>query len=95
MRIFGRKKENLKGEEPVQIAVIQNTVSSEIFQDILKRNDIPFVCRQQGAGGYLKIVTGGLFSADIIYVSEKNAQEARKLYEAYLETEVSESCGEE
>ncbi len=91
MGFFGKKKENLNKteNEPVFVAAIQNTVSSEIFQDILRKNDIPFICRQQGAGGYIKIVMGSLFTTDTIYVSPENAEKAKRLYEAYLETEVA------
>ena len=47
---WGRKKEAKPDEnEPVLAAVIKNPVTSEIFQDILKENGIPFICRQDGA----------------------------------------------
>ena len=39
-----RKKEEEPDEnEPVLAAVIKNPVTSEIFQDILKENGIPFI----------------------------------------------------
>ncbi len=86
--------EKKSGKEPVLVAVIPDTVSSEIFQDILKENEIPFICRQEGAGGYIKILTGGLLVADSIYVSEENSQRASELYEAYLKTEADVDIGE-
>lgn len=81
------KKRNTEKGEPVMVAAIMNTVSSEIFQDILKNNQIPFICRQQGAGGYLKIVTGGLFSTDCIYVNEEDYSHAKELYDIYIESQ--------
>ncbi len=87
---FRREKAEENRVNPVLVASIQNTVSSEIFQDILKENGIPCICRQEGAGGYLKILTGGLLVVDNIYVDERNLEKARGLYEAYLNTEVSE-----
>lgn len=70
-------------------AVIQDTVSSEIYRDILKENGIPCICRQDGAGGYIKLLTGGLLAPDSIYVNERDLERARELYEVYLKTEVT------
>lgn len=54
-----RKKEEEPDEnEPVLAAVIKNPVTSEIFQDILKENGIPFICRQDGAGRLCKAAFG-------------------------------------
>ena len=90
MCLFKRKdKPEEKTVIPMLVAVIQNTTDSEIFQDILKENDIPFICRQEGAGAYLKILAGGLLVADSIYVEARNFEKASELYEAYLKTEVS------
>ena len=91
MKFFKGFSRNEKKEDtqPVLAAVIQNTVSSEIYQDMLKENGIPFVCRQQGAGGYIKILTGGLFIADSIYVNERDLERAKELYENYIETDES------
>ncbi len=85
-----RKEDKEEFKKPVLAAVIQNTVLSEIYQDMLKENGIPFICRQQGAGGYIKILTGGLFIADNIYVAPENLERAKELYNIYLEAEVSE-----
>lgn len=87
--LFGKNKSGEKSSEPVLAAVIQNTVSSEIYQDMLRENGIPFVCRQQGAGGYIKILTGGLFIADSIYVNERDLERAKELYENYIVTDES------
>ena len=83
-------KEEKTGDEnePVLAAIIKNPVTSEIFQDILKENGIPFICRQEGAGGSLKLLLGAGVVPDDIYVAAKNYEKARGLYEAYLKTEV-------
>lgn len=85
MSFFKRKKENKQEEnEPVVAAIITNPVSSAVFQDMLKENGIPFVCRQQGAGGSVKLLLGGGIVPDYILVSDKNYERARELYEVYL-----------
>ena len=73
MSFFKRKKEEKKDEnEPVVAAIINNPVSSAVFQDMLKENGIPFICRQEGAGGSVKLLLGGGIVPDYILVSAKN-----------------------
>lgn len=82
------KKKAKQPEDGIAFAVsIMNTVTSAIYQDILRENGIPFICRQQGAGGYMKIITGGLLVTDCIYVKESDLEQARALYEVYLNSE--------
>ncbi|MEE1006872.1 MAG: DUF2007 domain-containing protein [Acutalibacteraceae bacterium] len=96
MSFFKRKKEKKQEEnEPVVAAVITNPVSSAVFQDMLKENGIPFVCRQQGAGGSVKLLLGGGIVPDYILVSDKNYERARELYEVYLLNEPEEGDFEE
>ncbi len=96
MSFFKRKKENKKDEnEPVVAAIISNPVSSAVFQDMLKENGIPFVCRQQGAGGSVKLLLGGGIVPDYILVSDKNYERARELYEVYILNEPEEGDFEE
>lgn len=85
MSFFKRKKEEKTDEnEPVVAAIINNPVSSAVFQDMLKENGIPFICRQEGAGGSVKLLLGGGIVPDYIFVSAKNYERARELYEVYL-----------
>lgn len=85
MSFFKRKKEEKKDEnEPVVAAIINNPVSSAVFQDMLKENGIPFICRQEGAGGSVKLLLGGGIVPDYILVSAKNYERAREIYEVYL-----------
>ena len=85
MNFFKRKKEEKTDEnEPVVAAIINNPVSSAVFQDMLKENGIPFICRQEGAGGSVKLLLGGGIVPDYILVSAKNYERARELYEVYL-----------
>ncbi len=81
---MGFFKTRKKVKEPVLVASLANTVSSEIYQEMLRENNIPFICRQEGASGYLKHITGGLFVVDSIYVMEEHYSFAKELYEAYI-----------
>lgn len=86
MGLFKRRK---KTEEPeyVLVATVPDTVASGIFQEILRDNGIPFISRQMGAGGCVKLITGGLLAPDDIYVSPEHSERATELYNAYLKTE--------
>ena len=96
MSFFKRKKEEKQVEnEPVVAAIISNPVSSAVFQEMLKENAIPFVCRQQGAGGSVKLLLGGGIVPDYILVSAKNYERARELYEVYLLNEPEDGTFEE
>ena len=87
MGFFKFKKKNITRDnsDPVVAAVITNTVSSEIYQDILRQNNVRFICRQQGAGGYLKHLIGSATIPDYIYVKSEDYEQARELYETYIQ----------
>lgn len=88
--MFLKKKEKAKKNGPKLVAVIPNTVDSEIYQDLLKTNGIPFICNQLGAGGYIKIVAGSLLVTDRIYVNEEDYEKAKELFDLYIERDNSE-----
>ena len=92
MSLFRRKKEN---EKPVLAAVIRNPVISGIYEDLLRTNQIPYLIRQEGAGGYVKILLGGGIVPDCFYVAPGDLAKARELYTAYLDTEIKEPENEE
>lgn len=88
--MFNFKKRNKKEQErkePVLVVVITNIPFSELYQEILRDNGIKFICRQRGAGGYIKLLTGGLLCADDIYVNPEDYNKARELYEMYANIE--------
>ncbi len=84
---FFKRKEKKENNDPIAVAVINNPVSSEIFQDLLKKENIPFICHNEGAGAYMKIMFGPAAAADYILVTPDNYDRAREIYEAYLLTE--------
>ena len=73
-----------KSKEPSFVVSISNTVLSEVYQDLLRENNIPFICRRDGANGYLKVITGGFLVTDDIYVKEEDYTKARELYDNYI-----------
>ena len=88
MLFFKNKKSSKSPQnDPVLVAVIPDLPFSEMYQEMLRENGIPFICRQRGAAGYIKILTGGLLVADNIYVNSKNYDKALELYNIYLNPE--------
>ncbi len=81
--------------EPVFVVGISNTVLCEIYMDLLKENNIPYICRQNGAGGYIKVLTGGFLVTDNIYVKKENYNKARELYDNYIDGKAELSDSEE
>lgn len=83
--------ENTDAEEkvvhrPVLLASMEDIVSAEIFKDILKDNGIPYVC-PDSEEGTMRVLFGGAFVADDIYVDSSDFEAADKLYTEFLNSE--------
>ncbi len=82
-KIFSKKKKT-EQNEPVMVASISDNALSEMYQDILKADNIAFICRQQGVGGIFKITSGGLWINDNIYVNKEDYERALEIYNVYI-----------
>ncbi len=74
-------------ENPVLAASVEDVVTAEIFRDMLRENGIPFTCDEADAGSSMRVVFGGGFVAEDIYVSEKDLADAERIYEEVLNSE--------
>lgn len=79
-------------ERPVLLATIDDVVSAEILRDILNSNGIPN-SGSESSDGTMKVVFGGSFVAEEIYVDSCDFVKAEELYNQFLESE-SEFDGE-
>ncbi len=71
--------------DPVLIATFEDVVSSEIFRDILTENGIPYsMGNDEGA---VRVMFGGSFSVDEIYVEKRDFDRAEALYNEFLENQ--------
>lgn len=68
---------------PVLVAAVEDIVTAEIFRDALTENNIPFTCNDPE----MKLVFGGGFVAEEIYVDEINLEKAQSLYDEVLNSE--------
>ena len=87
---FMRRKNKEEIKEEKRALYFTDHIASAIFQEILKDNGVPFICRQTGAGGYLKHITGGLLTTDEILFEEENFEQAEGLYNAYFQSDAFE-----
>ncbi len=78
---------------PVLLASLEDVVSAEIFKDILKDNNIPYSTGEAESEGTMRVLFGGGFVSEDIYVDSKDFEAADKLYTEFLESE-SEFDGE-
>ena len=72
-------------QHPVLLATIEDIVSAEIFKDVLRENDVPFSCDNDGSA--MKVTFGGSCIAEDLFVSECDFEKASELYEEFLKTE--------
>jgi hypothetical protein len=70
--------------EPVLLATFEDLVSAEIFKDVLTDNKIPYSDSQEDT---MRVVFGGSFASEEIYVDESDYNEAKELYDEFMANE--------
>lgn len=73
-------------QNPVLAVSVEDVVTAEIYRDILKENGILFTCDSEEQGS-MKVLFGGGFVAEDIYVEESDLERARELYDEVLNAE--------
>ncbi len=83
MGLFKKKKKD-DTNEPILVATISDTALCGMYQDLLKSNNIPFICRKNGSAGYMDILFGGYLVYENIFVHKENYEAAKELYDTYV-----------
>lgn len=78
--------EDIVLENPVLAVSVEDVVTAEIYRDILKENGILFTCDSEEQGT-MKVLFGGGFVAEDIYVEEADLERAQQLYDEVLNSE--------
>lgn len=66
----------------VKLRSISNEIELALIKEILSDNDIPYIVKEYGAGGHMRIISGGsLFSGDIM-VSKSDLDKSNYLLES-------------
>ena len=79
-------EEALIVKNPALAASVDNVVAAEIYKDVLRDNNIVFTCDESEDA--MQIVFGGGFSAQEIYVNEKDLEIAQQFYETVVNAEM-------
>ena len=77
------ENEEIVVAEPVLVATFEDVVLSEIFKDILTENEIPYSMGSEE--GAVRVMFGGGFSTDEIYVDKRDFEKADALYNEFME----------
>lgn len=86
-RLFGLDTPSLKDEGVALLATLYDDVSASMYEEILRDADIPFLRRDRGAGGAMRIIMGASLSAIDIYVPADRLDEAQALFTEAEESE--------
>lgn len=62
-----------------------------LYANLLEENGVPFIARQEGVAGFMKIATGGLLIPESFYVKPDDYDKALEIYNAFIETEAEEN----
>ncbi len=70
---------------PVLAVTCEDVITAEIFRDVLTENGIPFSTPVNSKE--IKVLFGGGFASEDIYVDEKDLEKAQQLYDEILNAE--------
>lgn len=79
-RLFGLDAPALHDEGISLLATLYDDVSVAMYEDILRDTAIPYLKKDRGAGGAVRIIMGAALSAVDIYVPTARLDEALALF---------------
>lgn len=74
-------------KDPVFLAATEDVVSAQILKDILTENGIMFSSDGEEDGEAMRVVFGGGFVSEDIYVSSADFDDAQRLYDEFRASE--------
>ena len=81
--------------EPTLVVSVADVITAEVYRDVLSENSIPFTCDTAESDGSMKVLFGGGFVTEDIYVDASNLEKATELYEQVLEMLENEDFAED
>ena len=67
--------------DPVLAIEVEDVITAEVYRDMLKENNIPFTCDTAEDDGSMKVLFGGGFVTEDIYVNACDLEDAKRLYD--------------
>ena len=80
-RIFGLDSVSYHEQGLEHIATVYDPTSLMIMESILKDAQIPYLLKDRGSGGMMKIIAGYSVMGTDIFVKEEQLETARALFE--------------
>ena len=90
-RLFGLDSPALNEEGIALFATLYDDISATMYEEILRDAGIPYLRKDRGAGGAVRIIMGSSLSAVDIYVPETEFDRATELFAEVEENEEKES----
>lgn len=84
-RFFGLDTPSLSDEGVSLLTTLYDTVAAELVGALLTEEGIPFLRKDRGTGGMMRILAGTTLSPIDIYVPDTRLDEARELLAAMAE----------
>lgn len=72
-----------KDIELVLLRTIGNEYELSVIKSLLEDNDIPYIIRDHGIGGYMRIVAGGSWNSTDILVEKSSLELSLKLLDEF------------
>lgn len=79
-RFFGLDSHALRDDGVALLATLYDEVSAAMYEEILRDADIPYLRKDRGAGGAVRIIMGASLSPVDIYVPADRLAEAEALF---------------
>lgn len=80
--MFDDKNINEKDIKLVVLKTVDNNFDLELITNLLKENNIPYILKDNGTGGYMRIIAGSsIFGTDIL-VEESFFEKAYEILES-------------
>lgn len=79
---FKKSKDENSDIKFLKLTTVNNNYELEIVESILKENNIPYLVKEVGANGYMKIITGSILCPTDVMVTESDLEKAKSLVEA-------------
>ena len=75
-------KNNVENVNIIKLRSISNEIELGMIKEILDDNNIPYIIKNHGSGGYIRIITGGSSFATDVMVKESDFDKSNNLLES-------------
>ena len=75
-------KNNIDDVNIIKLRSISNEIELGMIKEILDDNNIPYIIKNDGSGGYMRIITGGSSFVTDVMVKEADLDKSNDLLES-------------